>query len=257
MLCEVSIKAIPNIPDILPNDDINFIICESIALSNIELVDGDIICVAHKIFSKAEGCIINLSNVKPSEKALYYAKKLNKDPRKVQVILNESKNVIRYFKHSGQNEGVMICEHKLGFISANAGVDQSNIEGIDNVITLPKDPDLSSSRLRVALETKFNTRIGVVMTDTFGRPWRIGQVNIAIGLAGVPATIKEQGNKDAYGRPLLVTEPAFSDEISAASGLLANKSGKKPVILFRGLKWQEKNSNARDILRIEREDVFK
>ena len=151
----------------------------------------------------------------------------------------------------------MICEHNLGFISANAAVDESNIGGNNIVITLPNDPDKSSNNLQTTLQERFKVRLGVVMTDTFGRPWRLGQVNVAIGLAGVPATKKEQGNMDAWGKELSVTEPAFADEISAASGLVIKKASKTPLVLFRGLEWGENNSQGSDLLRKQEEDMFR
>lgn len=152
----------------------------------------------------------------------------------------------------------MICEHRLGFISANAAVDQSNAEDPDTVITLPDDPDASIMRFCEGLSERFNARLGAVMTDTFGRPWRIGQVNVVVGLAHVPATLREQGNLDAWGQPLFVTEPALADEIAAASGLVIRKASKTPVVLFRGLDWQpDAMSRARDILRAKQEDMFR
>ena len=257
MLDEVNIKLVSNIPDVKSGDNLNEIIYKAINRSKIKISKGDIICIAHKIISKAEGCIVDLSLVKPSEKAIEYAEKLNKDPRKVEVILNESKRVVRHFRHPGQNEGVMICEHKLGFISANAAVDQSNVNDLESVITLPKNPDLSARKIKKALEKKFNTILGIVITDTFGRPWRLGQVNIAIGIAGIPATKKEQGKLDSYGRPLLVTEPAFADEISAASGLLIQKSQKTPVVIFQGLEWEQTDDFAVNLIRKTQENMFK
>lgn len=151
----------------------------------------------------------------------------------------------------------MICEHRLGFISANAAVDESNVSGTEKVITLPDNPDLSSRNLQIELQNRFKVRLGVVMTDTFGRPWRLGQVNVAVGLAGVPATKKEQGNLDAWGKELFVTEPAFADEISAASGLVIKKASKTPIVLFRGLEWNHHDSHGSDLLRKQEEDMFR
>ena len=152
----------------------------------------------------------------------------------------------------------MICQHKLGFICANSGVDQSNIKESDAVITIPENPDRSANTIRLLLSSKFGLKkLGVIITDTFGRPWRIGQVNVAIGLSGVSPTKRLQGEVDAWGRDLLVTEPAFCDEVSAASGLIMHKSGKTPVVLFNGLDWEFEISNAENILRKESEDMFR
>ncbi len=250
----VELLPVPGIPDIKPGDDLVAIIGD--ALAPLGLVDGDILTSAHKIFSKAEGQVVALAEVEPSEEALGYAEALNKDPRKVEVILRESTRVVKTFRHPGQNEGVMICQHRLGFISANAAVDESNTGADETVILLPKDPDASAARLRDGLEARFGVRLGVVITDTFGRPWRLGQVNVAIGLAGVPATVPEGGNTDAYGRELAVTEPALADEIATASGLVVGKAAQTPVVRFRGLKWQVSNDKAADILRPSKENVF-
>ena len=253
----VSISPIYGVPDINVGDDLAIIIGDCLEKSFNEVIDGDIICIAHKIFSKAEGNIYDLKDVSPSEEAIGFAKKLNKDPRKVEVILNQSTRVIRAFKREDQNEGVMICEHRLGFISANAAVDESNVSGTEKVITLPDNPDLSSRNLQIELQNRFKVRLGVVMTDTFGRPWRLGQVNVAVGLAGVPATKKEQGNLDAWGKELFVTEPAFADEITAASGLFIKKASKTPIVLFRGLEWNHHDSHGSDLLRKQEEDMFR
>ncbi len=250
----IELTAVPGIPDIHPGDDLVAIIGD--ALVPLGLQDGDILTSAHKIFSKAEGQVVALSEVTPSDEAKRYARELNKDARKVEVILCESARVVKAFRHPGQNEGVMICQHRLGFISANAAVDESNVGSDETVILLPKDPDASAHKLRAGLAARFGVRLGVVITDTFGRPWRLGQVNVAIGLAGVPATVHEGGMPDAYGRELMVTEPAFADEIATASGLVVGKSAGTPVVRFRGLSWETSNNKAADILRPSKENVF-
>lgn len=250
----IELLPVPGIPDIQMGDDLAQIIGDALVSTGLE--DGDILTSAHKIFSKAEGQVVALKDVTPSGEARDYAEKLNKDPRKVEVILQESTRVVRSFRHPHQKEGVMICQHRLGFISANAAVDESNTGADETVILLPKDPDASARRLRNGLEARFGVRLGVVITDTFGRPWRLGQVNVAIGLAGVPATVHEGGNVDAYGRELAVTEPAFADELAAASGLVVGKAALTPVVRFRGLNWQVSNDKAADILRPNKESVF-
>ncbi len=250
----VELTAVPGIPDIQPGDDLVAIIADALASPGLQ--DGDILTSAHKIFSKAEGQVVALGDIVPSTEALDYAEALNKDPRKVEVILRESARVVKTFRHPHQNEGVMICQHRLGFISANAAVDESNTGADETVILLPKDPDASARRLRDGLQARFGVRLGVVITDTFGRPWRLGQVNVAIGLAGVPATLHQGGKPDAYGRELAVTEPAFADELATASGLVVGKAAQTPVVRFRGLSWETSNDNAADILRPSKENVF-
>ena len=254
----LNLNIIPHIPDIDNGDNISDILISVLNKSSMCLEEFDVICIAHKIFSKAEGCIINLKEISPSRKAIEIGKSLNKDPRKVQVVLQESNDIIRSFKREEQNEGTLICQHKLGFICANAGVDESNIAGQETVITVPKNPDLSVQVLRDKLKNYFDLKnLGIVMSDTFGRPWRIGQVNVAIGVAGLPATKKEQGTTDAWGNQLYVTEPAFCDEIATSSGLLMSKAGKCPAILLRGLSWSGKYGSANDILRKQNEDMFR
>lgn len=254
----ISIFAVPGVPDIKPGDDLAAIFGDCLHHHQDGLQDGDVLCIAHKVFSKAEGNIIRLADVTPSPEAIKLATELNKDPRKVEVILSQSTRIVRSFKRPDQNEGTMICEHKLGFISANAAIDESNAEEQATVITLPDNPDASADALRKTLEQRFGCRLGVVMTDTFGRPWRIGQVNVAVGLSRVPATQSESGKTDAWGRPLFVTEPAIADEISAASGLVIKKAAKTPLVVFRGLDWEPKEtSSARDILRKAEENMFK
>lgn len=255
MIGNVSLSTIPTIPDICPKDDLALIIGNALEAHGVE--NGDILCIAHKIVSKAEGAILKLEEVKPSKEALDYGEKLNKNPKKVEIVLRQSKRVVRAFKRPQQNEGTMICEHHLGFISANAGVDESNSEpGI--VITLPDDPDASARNIGQRLEDRFGVQLGIVITDTFGRPWRLGQVNVAIGLYRVPAITSDVGTKDAWGRNLSVTEPALCDELAAASGLLIKKAAKTPIVLFRGLKWTtEEKTSARNILRSNSEDMFR
>ncbi|KZL12546.1 Coenzyme F420:L-glutamate ligase [Pseudovibrio axinellae] len=253
----VSLHAIPDIPEIKPGDELPKILGDAIEACGLSLKDGDVLTSAHKIFSKAEGRIVNLTTVTPSQDAKRYGEELNKDPRKVEVILQESRRVVRHFKRPTQHEGTIICEHKLGFISANAAVDESNSGQDQTLILLPEDPDTSARHMQAALSKRFNVRIGFAITDTFGRPWRLGQVNVAVGLSGIPATIKEQGNTDAHGRVLNVTEPAFADELAAASGLVISKAGQTPVVLFRGLSWNFTESSAQNLIRSQKEDMFR
>lgn len=257
MKAPVSIAAIPDVPAIAPGDDLARILGDSVERTG-GLVDGDILAVAHKVVSKAEGNVIDLNAVTPSPRAQELATELNKNPAKVEVVLGESRRVVRSFKRPEQNEGTLICEHRLGFISANAAVDESNAEGANTVITLPRDPDHSARVLGQQLEARFGCALGVVVTDTFGRPWRLGQVNVAIGLYRVPALASEVGTSDAWGRPLAVTEPALADEIAAASGLVVRKAARTPLVCFRGLNWSpQEDASAQHIIRASQEDMFR
>lgn len=253
----VTLTPVEGIPDIRPGDDLAVIIGDRLEAMDLSPRNGDVLCLAHKIFSKAEGQIVDLSSVTPSERARDLAARLNRDPAKVEVVLQESRSVLRVFRHETQEEGTMICEHRRGYIAANAGVDASNTDA-GTVIKLPDDPDASLRRFCTDLASRFGARIGAVMTDTFGRPWRLGQVNVAIGLFNVPATRRELGKDDAWGRPLLVTEPAFADEIAAASGLVVRKAAKTPAVLFRGLDWSaDTSAGGRDLIRDKKEDMFR
>lgn len=257
-MTQVDMIAILGLPEIATGDDLGTQIGDAIEAQGLALGDGDILTIAHKVVSKAEGRVRNLADVEPGEEAERYGAELSKDPRKVQVVLDESAKVLRAFKHPHADEGTMICEHRLGFISANAAVDESNTALADQAILLPVDPDASARGLRDALRARFQAHVGIIITDTFGRPWRLGQVNVAIGLAGVPATQNEAGGLDARGRPLRVTEPAFADEVAAASGLVVAKAAQTPIVLFRGLQWpNDEKAQAGDLLRARTEDVFR
>ncbi len=253
----VTISAIPGIPEIDSGDDLAQIILASLDRAQMILEEGDILIVAQKVVSKAEDRLVALNTVTPSEEALTLAQQVNKDPRKIEVILQESNRVVRAVKRGEDEEGIVITEHNLGFVCANAAVDESNCAQKDTLILLPVDPDLSARKLRDHLSAAFGVRVGVVITDTFGRPWRMGLVNVAIGLAGVPAKVDLIGEKDAFGGELFVTSPALADELAAASGLLMTKDGMKPAILFRGVDWIEQQSSAHELVRPANEDLFR
>ncbi len=257
MRAGVEIIAIPGVPEIAPGDVLADCLGDALTAAG-GVRAGDILAIAHKVVSKAEGCLVDLATVTPSARARHLATELGKNAAKVEVILRESVRVVRAFRHEGQNEGTLICQHRLGFISANAAVDESNTASPNTVLTLPADPDASMQRLGQALEARFGTRLGLVMTDTFGRPWRRGQVNVAIGLHRIPATRSEAGTRDAWGRLLKVTEPALADEIAAATGLVVRKAGRTPLVLVRGLDWAPVATvRARDLVRAQEEDVFR
>ena len=253
----LSVFRLPGLPDFKPGDDAANAIIKAVKALPTPLQEGDILVIAHKMISKCEGAVVNLAEVTASQDAIMLAQEVNKDPRKVEVILSQSNRIVRSMKRADQNEGVLIAEHKLGFICANAAVDESNAEEVDQLITLPNDPDKSARDLCQQLEAAFSCRLGVVISDTFGRPWRLGQTNVAIGLANVPAITHMLGDQDAYGHELKVTAPAFADELAGASGLLMSKSGKCPVIIFRGLEWQTESSQASDLVRAANENLFK
>ena len=254
---KVEAIAVLGIPDVQPGADLAAQIITALDQQNETLQDGDILVIAHKVVSKSEGKVIDLEQVEASQEAHELAELLNKKPAKIEVILQESTRIVRTRKLPNQDEGLIITQHKQGFICANAAVDESNVDQPNHVITLPDDPDASARSLCKNLEDNAGVGLGVVITDTFGRPWRMGLVNVAIGLANVPSKVDLAGENDAYGRELRVTVPALADELAAASGLLMSKEGKKPVILFRGVNWQPTNSSASDLLRPATEDLFR
>ena len=254
-----SIKLLPisGMPEIREGDDLPIALLAQMKRSGISLECGDIIAIAHKIVSKAEGRIAALADVVPSPRALDLAETVRRDPRKVELILRESNRVVRAHRPEGRDGGVLICEHRLGFVSANAAVDESNAAESGTVILLPRNPDASARRIRDLIMKATGISIGVVITDSFGRPWRVGIVNVAVGLAGVPALNDLRGKVDSSGRKLSSTVLAVADEIAAASGLVMGKSERTPAVIIRGFRWRETGSSARDLIREKKRDLFR
>jgi coenzyme F420-0:L-glutamate ligase/coenzyme F420-1:gamma-L-glutamate ligase len=225
------------------------------ALGSRELRGGDVIVVAQKIVSKAEGCTVDLATVTPSAEATKLAAEVDKDPRLVEVILSQSTRVVR------SRPNLIIVQHRLGFVMANAGVDQSNVasaDGVHRVLLLPRDPDASAGALRLALQQRYDVPIGVVISDSFGRAWRRGTCGIAIGAAGLPSLIDLRGQPDLFGRTLEVSIIGFADEIAAAASLLQGQAAEaQPVVLVRGLNWSAPSAPAADLVRPLEEDLFR
>ena len=251
----VTITAVPGIPLIEPGDDLAGILVDALRAARIGLRDGDVVVVAQKVVSKAEGRYVELKAVEPSPRALELAARLKKDPRHVEAILAESTEVVR------MREGLLITEHKLGHVMANAGIDQSNIEhpgGEERVLLLPKDPDGSCARLKAALDAAFGAQVAVVMNDSFGRPLRNGVVGVAVGAAGLPSLENLIGTLDLFGRPLRVTEVALADEIASAASMVMGQAGEaRPVVHVRGLAWSGGARPAADLVRPKERDLFR
>jgi coenzyme F420-0:L-glutamate ligase/coenzyme F420-1:gamma-L-glutamate ligase len=224
----VTVTALVGLPEIAPGDDLAELIAGALPGGDGGARDGDVVVVAHKIVSKAEGRLRALSAVVPGERATALARELGKDPRHVQVVLDESRKVLR------AAHGVLICETQHGFVCANAGVDASNVRGDDAVVLLPRDPDASARALRSGLRSLLGVSPGVVITDSFGRAWRQGQSDIAIGCAGIGPLEDWRGRLDAFGRELRATWIAVVDELAAAADLARTKDGLQPVVLVRG-----------------------
>lgn len=255
MTAELQVTAIPGIPTVQVGDDLATFIAEGLDAARIALRDHDVLVIAQKIISKAEGRFVDLSSIQPSARAEELALIVRKDPRLVEVILAESRRVVRAVKD------VLIVEHRLGLVMANAGVDQSNVadpNGPPLALLLPQDPDASAARIREALQRRFACRIGVVVNDSFGRPWRVGTSGVAIGCAGLPAVRDLRGHRDLFGRTLQTTIVAQADEIAAAASLLMGQADEaRPVILLRGLTLDGPHQSARALLRPLGEDLFR
>ena len=238
-----------------PGDDLGAIAVAALAANEVEPQDGDVLVVAQKIVSKAEGRYAPFDGVEPSPRARELAAELDKDPRLVEIILSESRRIVRH------RPGLLIVEHRLGFVMANAGVDRSNIEapgGRERVLLLPLDPDASASGLRDHLARTFGRRIAVIINDSFGRPWRKGVVGVALGAAGLPALIDLRGQPDLFGRALQVTEIAFADQIADTAALLMGQAGEGvPMVLLRGLAWSAPEAAAAALVRPAEHDLFR
>ncbi|MGE0094200.1 MAG: coenzyme F420-0:L-glutamate ligase [Alphaproteobacteria bacterium] len=251
----VSLAAIPGIPLIAPGDNLAEILIAAVKNASITPIDGDILVIAQKIVSKSEGRYVELKTVMPSPRARELAGRLNKDPRYVEVVLRESREIVR------SREGLLIAEHRLGYVMANAGIDQSNIEHPESdgcVLLLPKDPDSAAEKLKAAFDEAFGARVAVVINDSFGRPLRNGVVGVAIGAAGIPCLCDLAGKPDLFGRALRVTEVALGDEIASAASMIMGQSGEgRPVVHIRGLKWTGDKGRASDLIRPKGRDLFR
>ena len=237
--------------DIRLYNDLSAMILAAISHSQIEIQNDDILVVTHKIVSKAEGRVIDLASIKPSTKAIRMAKEHDKDPRIMELIVNESTQILR------AKNGIIISETKHGFVCANAGVDQSNVEG-DTAVLLPVAPDESASRLQDAVKKKIGKEIAVVITDTFGRTFRNGQTNVAIGIAGINPIKSYIGTYDMYGRKLRVTEIAVADEIASAAELVMGKAEGTPAAIVRGYNFERASrSSVKSLLRAKERDLFR
>lgn len=242
--------------EIKPNDNLIDIILSSLHKSNslgIKIKNKDILVIAQKIISKQEGMFVELARVIPSKQALEIKKCVDKDPRLIELILQESRKIIKIFNKT------MIVETNQGFICANAGIDQSNVsKNQDRVLLLPRNPDQTASRIRREIKRKTGKEIAVIISDTFGRPFRNGQTNVAIGVSGVKPIKSYIGKKDMYGNVLKVTEIAIADEIAGASELVMGKSNKIPAVIIRGFNFTiARKSNIKDLNRREKLDMFR
>ena len=254
---ELVLKGLSGLPEILQDVDLIELLVDALRRAQVTLQAGDIIVLAQKIVSKAEGRAVRLADVQPSARAHELARECAKDPRLVELILRESREVLRV------KPGIIIVEHRLGFVMANAGIDQSNVPGDDVALLLPHDPDASARALRTALCARSGVAVGVLIIDSFGRAWRHGVTGIAIGVAGVPALIDQRGARDREGRVLKVTQVAAADELAAAASLVMGQADEGvPAVLARGFPYTltsgtQRESAIADVIRPKAEDLFR
>jgi coenzyme F420-0:L-glutamate ligase/coenzyme F420-1:gamma-L-glutamate ligase len=249
---QMTLTALLGIPLIRPGDDLAGLILSSMKDDGIELQSGDVLAVAQKVVSKAENRIVDLSQIEPSLEAHDLAKDAQKNPRLVEVILSETREVLRV------RPGLIIVEHRLGFVCANAGVDHSNVGGDASVLLLPEDPERSAAEIRKSLESKTGAEIGVLIIDSHGRAWRMGTEGVAIGVSGFPALLDLKGKPDLFDRKLEVTQVGLADELAAAASLVMGQSDEgRPVVHVRGFPYPLREGSIQEILRPKERDLFR
>lgn len=251
----VELLAVPGLPRVRAGDDLAALVAAHAQAAGIGLRDGDVVVFAQKVVSKAEGRAVDLAIVEPSARAREVAARVRKDARLVELILGESSAIVR------EAPDVLIVRHRLGFVMANAGVDQSNVADAGDgewALLLPADPDASAARLRAAFAARSGVDVAVVINDSFGRPWRRGAVGTAIGCAGMAALHDLRGRPDLHGRTLRVTEVGIADEVAAAASLLMGQSDEGlPVVVVRGLAFSQPATPAAALVRPASEDLFR
>lgn len=253
----LTLTPLHGIPFIRPGDNLADIVVQALAENGISLADNDILVFAQKVISKAENRLVNLATVTPSPAALELAAKSEKDPRLAELILRESNAVLR------TRPGTVIVEHRIGFVSANAGIDHSNVAGDGNaheewVLLLPEDPDASARRLRAQIQQRTGKTIGVLIIDSHGRAWRLGTVGVAIGLAGVPALVDLRGQKDLFDYTLKITIIGAADELAAAASLVMGQAAEgTPIVHVRGFNYPLRESSIQELIRPRDQDLFR
>ncbi len=246
--------AVPDFPMVEPGDDLAALLLDRLRAARVRLAPGDVVVFAQKVVSKAEGRLVDLASIIPSAEAVTLASETRKDARLVELVLRESRRVVR------SRANVLIVEHRLGLVMANAGIDQSNVraDGREMALLLPENPDASAERLRGRIAEGAGADVAVVINDSFGRTWRRGTMGIAIGAAGLPALLDRRGTPDLFGRTLAVTMIGFADEIAAAASLLMGQGDEgRPVVVVRGLAWTAHPNPAAELIRPAAEDLFR
>jgi len=251
MFPEIKIIGLTGIPVIRSGDNLTEIILATARRQGVKISNGDVIVITQKIVSKAEGRLINLDKVAPSSFALEIAKKTGKDPRYVDIILKETKNIVKI------TNKILIIETKHGFVCANAGVDRSNVSKHEIVALLPKNPDKSAKQIRNEIKRKIGVEVAVIISDTFGRPWREGHINVAVGVAGMKPITDYRGKKDMFGYVLKVTTMAIADELASAAELVMGKTNSIPVAILKGFKYPKGGGTAKELVRPLEKDLFR
>lgn len=241
-------------PEIEPGCELARLLRDAASRAALDFADGDVVVVAQKVVSKAEGRYVDLADVEPGVEAQRLATRVREDPRFVEVVLRESAAVVRAAAN------VLITRHRLGYVMANAGIDRSNVParaGQERVLLLPVDPDASARALREALRALAGVEVGVVISDSFGRPWRVGTVNVALGVAGMPAVVDQRGGHDRNGRRLETTQVALADAVAAAAGIAMGEAAEStPAVQVRGLHWRSPQGDGLSLVRPVAEDLF-
>ncbi|MDH3200915.1 MAG: coenzyme F420-0:L-glutamate ligase [Myxococcales bacterium] len=255
---EILVRAIPGVPTVDRGDDLVTLIIASLERANVGLRDGDVLVIASKIISRAEDCFVDLSTIEPSKDAKALGAEVDKDPHLVELILRESESISR------KRKGALIVRHRLGFVSANAGIDASNAAPADApahsgpwVLTLPRNPDATARKLHADLAARYSADVGVIVTDSWGRPFRAGTVGFAIGSSGIPPIWDRRGATDRHGRKLEATATAVADAVAAAADLVAGQADEgRPVILVRGLRFKSSAESSHALLRDQENDLY-
>jgi coenzyme F420-0:L-glutamate ligase/coenzyme F420-1:gamma-L-glutamate ligase len=248
---QLQVIGLVGLPEVRPGDDLPSLIIEAARAQGTAVQDGDVLVVTQKVVSKAEGCLVDLAEVQPSERAREVAKATGRDPRLVEVILRESRRIVR------QEGQVIITETKHGFVCANAGVDASNVGGGDLVALLPADPDRSAEAIRQAIQEKAGAAVAVIISDTFGRPWREGHTNVAVGVAGMSPVRDYVGQRDPFGFELRVSTMAVADELAGAAEPVMGKLSRVPVAIVRGFAFEPGAGTAQELIRPPERDLFR
>ncbi|HUK46502.1 MAG TPA: coenzyme F420-0:L-glutamate ligase [Terriglobales bacterium] len=248
---EIRVIPLPLAEEILPGDDLGEKLAIAIKHQKLTLQTGDLLVVKHKVVSKAEGQILRLDHVKVSPRAKAWSRSSGADARVVQLALDQSRRIVR------KEKGVLITETRHGFICANSAVDVSNVDGGRSAVLLPKDPDASAEHLRRKLKRIFKSQIAVIITDSFGRPWREGLTEVAIGVAGMKALIDYRGRRDVHGYELHATAEAIADEAACAAGLVCGKLNRTPAAIVRGVAFQVGRGSSRELIRPAKNDLFR